>query len=381
MIYSLNQYKLSVENLDLLSRTLGDMGVAPIRDDESGGVRCRIGNSVAVFEVMYRGVHSALRVYLQPHHNLRAIYGERYFPNELMVHSGPSTYGLVDVVLCDWHEGKTLQSRIEECATNPAKIATLSTMFEELALSLLGESWAHGDLKPENIIVTKDGLALIDFDAMYRKGFTSEDCKEIGTTQYQHPSRDKSTFGKSIDDYPIALITTALGAMALDSRLGRKISDSDHLLIEPQSAIEGNDEMLLRIEQLFAEKGDARHYRIAQMLRSKHQALPRLKRTLEMKPTRGNDSSQLSAEYCHGLWGYTRNGEFVIPPYYDLAFDFSEGFGLVCLADVWHFIDADGEVAITCGRGEGIKPFRGGVTRMFREDGTEVKIYSDGRLE
>lgn len=343
-------------------------------------MKCRMGNSAVLFEVMYRGEHSALRVYLQPHHNLRAIYGEGYFPNELMVHSGPMEYGMVDVVLCKWYEGETLQSRIERCALKPEKISVLSQMFEAFALSLLNKQWAHGDLKPENIIITKRGLRLIDFDAMYREGFTADDCVEIGTAQYQHPSRDKSTFGKSIDDYPIALITTLLAALAVDTSLGRELLQGNDTLIDPCLAVEDKDEMLTYIERLFAEKGDARHYCIAKMLHSKHQSLPYLKNLLEMTPHPDNGSSELLAEYCNGHWGYTRGGEFVIPPYYDLAFDFSEGLGLVRVADVWHFIDTSGRVVITCGRGVGLKPFRNGITRMRREDGTEVCIFRDGRV-
>ena len=381
MIFQAVQYMLSVKHLGMMSRTLASRHIRPIYEDGSDRLHCSIGNSVVVFKVAYRGVRSALRVYIQPHRNLQAIYGECYLPNELLVCSGAESYCFADVVLCEWHEGETLQSRVEESISKPAKLLSLSTMFEELALSLLEESWAHGDLKPENIIVTKSGLRLIDFDAMYREGFTSDDCVEIGTAQYQHPLRDKSTFGKSIDDYPIALITTVLAAVALDASLGRALLHSDYFLINPHLAVEGRDEMLVRAERLFAEKGDARHYRIAQMLRSKHQTLPRLKSVLAMAPRHGNDSSELSAECYNGLWGYTCSGEFVIPPYYDLAFDFSEGLGLVRIADVWHFIDADGRVVITCGRGERIKPFRRGVTRMQREDGVELIIYKDGRVE
>ena len=379
MIYSLNQYKISVENLPHMSRTLGRL-VTPLRDEE-GNVKCRMGNSAVIFEVMYRGEHSALRIYLQPYHNLQTIYGKCYYPNELMVHFGPMEYGMVDVVLCKWHEGETLQSRIERCALKPKKIALLSKMFEAFAISLLNKRWAHGDLKPENIIITKHGLRLIDFDAMYREGFTADDCVEIGTAQYQHPSRDKSTFGKSIDDYPIALITTTLAAMALDASFGREMLQSNDVLIEPCLAVEDRDERLTRIERLFAEVGDARHYCIAKMLHSKHQSLPHLKSLLEMKPQPVHESSELLSECHNGRWGYVCNGEFVIPPYYDLAFDFSEGLGMVRIADVWHFIDTSGRVVITCGRGNGLKPFRNGVTRMKREDGTEICIFIDGKIQ
>ena len=50
------------------------------------------------------------------------------------------------------------------------------------------------------------------------------------------------------------------------------------------------------------------------------------------------------------------------------------------VGDVWHFVDERGEVVITCGRGVGIKPFKGGKTRIVREDG-EFVIYRDGRIE
>ena len=51
------------------------------------------------------------------------------------------------------------------------------------------------------------------------------------------------------------------------------------------------------------------------------------------------------------------------------------------LGDVWHFIDELGNIAVTCGRGVDIKPLRNGATRMVRDDGREVVIYIDGRIE
>jgi hypothetical protein len=65
----------------------------------------------------------------------------------------------------------------------------------------------------------------------------------------------------------------------------------------------------------------------------------------------------------------------VIPPLYDIAFDFSEGLALVRVGDVWHFIDHTGKVVITCGRGSQIKPFRNGQTTIRRSDGEIVTIY------
>lgn len=381
MISAVAQYILSVEHLDIMSRTLHSRQIHPICDESSGKPRCSTGNSVIVFEVESQGRKMAMRVYMRNHPNLRAIYGERYFEKELLVCASDTTHTLADVVLCDWHEGVSLQCKIEEWCCRPKKMAALSQMFERFALALLNEKWAHGDLKPENIIFSEDGLSLIDFDAMYREGFAVDDCVEIGTRQFQHPQRNKRSFGPEIDDYPIALITTALAAMAASDTIGREVPTMDYLLVQPHLAVEGKDEMLHRIEMLFAERGDARHYRIAKLLRSPRHELPQLKNLLEATPYNCSTSSQVpTLEYYGGYWGYAVDGRFVIPPLYDLAFEFSEGFALLRVDDVWHFINERGEVAISCGRGTGIKPFRNGVSQIEREDGT-FAIYSDGRIE
>lgn len=381
MISAVAQYILAVKYMDMMSRTLASRQIYPICEGGSADrPRCSIGNSVIVFEVMCDGRKMAMRVYMRSHRNLQAIYGDRYYPKELLVHSSDTVYGLSDVVLCDWYDGVSLQRKIEEWYNKPMKMRALSQMFEEFALKLLNEKWAHGDLKPENIIFSNDGLHLIDFDAMYREGFSAEDCVEIGTPQFQHPLRDKSNFGRDIDDYPIALITTALAAMAEDSSIGRDIPKIDYLLVRPRLAIEGKDEMLLRIEQLFAERGDVRHYRIAKLLGSPRPELPQLKSLLEQPLEQAVRPESLTLEYYNGYWGFTLNGRFVIPPLYDLAFEFSEGLALVRVGDVWHFIDSNGVVVITCGCGQGIKPFRGGVTRIEREDGDFI-IYRNGDIE
>lgn len=364
-----------------MSRTLGSRQIYPIFEaGNSDKLRCSIGNSVIVFEVMCEGRKMAMRVYMRQHHNLRAIYGDRYYPKELLVNSSDRKYGLADVVLCDWYEGVSLQSKIEELYNKPLKMAALSQMFEEFAISLLNERWAHGDLKPENIILSNDGLHLIDFDAMYREGFTIDDCVEIGTRQFQHPLRDRAYFGRDIDDYPIALITTVLAAIALDRSFGKEIENNDYLVISPHLAIEDKDERLHRIEELFAERGDVRHYRIAKLLHSPIPALPQLKNLLDMKPEEVSPSATPTLEYYNGYWGFTIGGRFVIPPYYDLAFEFSEGVALVKVGEIWHFIDATGKVVITCGRGVGIKPFKSGVTSIEKEDGV-YKVYRDGRID
>lgn len=377
MIASVSQYILSVENHALMCRTLRDIELVRSID---GKPICYAGNSAVVFKVRVEGQAQAMRVYMRHHRNLRAIYQNRFYPRELFVcHEGEEALW-ADVVLCDWREGGSLQSEIMRCADNSEEMRRLSHRFEEFASNLLAEEWAHGDIKPDNIIVNDEGLHLIDFDAMYRKGLDADDCIELGSRQYQHPTRSAENFGEHIDDYPLALIATALSALSYDSTLATTLHESDHLLIDPAKAIEGRDSTLQRIEELFASCGDARHLYIARLLHSRHIALCDLRQHLAPPPTPSFPSKELSLEGAHGVWGYTRGGEWVIPPYYDLAFEFSEGLALVRLGEVWHFIDECGHTVITCGKGRGIKPMRGGKSHIVYDDGSEATIYRNGEI-
>ena len=371
-MFGYSQYITAREHLDQMSRRLKNEQIRPITN-EQGEVKCRAGNSAIIIEVMHNDVHKAMRIYTRQHPNLQAIYGESYYPNELMVSASASKGRLVDVVLCEWREGVTLQSKIEKFASSPSKMGALARYFEEFALDLLDKEWAHGDIKPENIIIGREGMHLIDFDALYRPDFTAEQCVEVGTPLFQHPKRNKKSFDAHIDDYPIALIVTALAAMAKNPLLTDLLHDNDHLLITPQLAVQGKDKVLDRIEKLFAREGDARHYRIARLLHSQSYKLSQLQPLLEAKP-RIAEVENLVADYYEDGWGYRVGEEFVIPPLYDLAFDFTEGLGLVRVADVWHFIDHKGEVVLSCGEGEGIKPFRNGRTTIRRKDGSEEII-------
>ena len=89
-----------------MSRRLGNESVYPLFEDGNNDkLRCSIGNSVIVFEVMCKGRKMAMRVYMRQHHNLRAIYGDRYYPKELLINASDSDSGLADVVLCRLRSG------------------------------------------------------------------------------------------------------------------------------------------------------------------------------------------------------------------------------------------------------------------------------------
>ena len=362
-----------------LTKTLG---VIDIYTDANGEPRIHIGNNSIIFHIRHQGEHKILKCYTRDKRNLRRIYGGRCLREELFIHSDNKHGEWVDVICDRWIEGVTLHQAITDNLGNPDTLSALADEFDLLAHHLLAEEWAHGDLKPENIVVTPTGeLQLIDFDAMFRPEFAGESSDEIGTAAFQHPSRNSDYFDKSIDDYPIALISTALHALAIDPTLAERFDIDDALLMHPKDILSGKSEALDEILHLFATQGDAIHYRIAQLLRSTTPKLHALRELISFAvATPDNNSTTSEAptlDARNGLWGYRCGEEFVIPPLYNCGFEFSDGVAAVCIEKCWHYIDINGRVVLRCPHYEAVKPFRNGEAVVI-ENGEKKRISLQG---
>lgn len=232
-MYTLGQYLFSLDDPHGLLRTLD--GLEPERGADGRPVHA-VGNSAAVFRVRCGGRRMALRCFLRPMCHLREIYGERLHERELFLYTAPDKGFWTDVVLTDWIEGPTLREAIDRAVADgdAARLGELARRFDALAAELIADDTAHGDLKPENLVVGAEGqLHPIDLDAMFLPAFAGERSPELGTAAYQHPARTVETFDERIDDYPAALISTALHALAADPGLGARYAGSDGLLFNP----------------------------------------------------------------------------------------------------------------------------------------------------
>ncbi len=376
MVTSAYRYLSSLAEPYGLTRTL--QGLELCRD-AGGNPVCSAGNSAVVFKIRHDGRIRKLRCYTRYKRNLKSIYRDRLLPAELFVYTGGNRGEWCDVVVEEWTEGTTLHSEILRSLDNPARIAELARMFDGFALELLGKEWAHGDLKPENIIVGTDGrLHAIDFDAVYLPCFTAEDCEETGTRAFQHPDREK-IFGKEIDDYSIALISAAMHALALDPTLYGRFERADAMMISPARAVAGDDPALAAIEKTFAENGDALHYRIARLLHSPRPELFGLAELLRygVSPVRRTEEP-LRLEESRGLWGYCDRAGFVIAPLYDCGFEFSDSLAAVSVGGRWHFIDEAGRAVINCSECDAVKPFRNGRAEKI-VGGVRTAIDTEGK--
>ena len=155
----------------------------------------------------------------------------RYLDKELFVESQSTNDEEFPVVLMDWVEGETLDRYIQSHLADPNALRLLAFQFSRLASWLLSQPFAHGDLKPDNILVRSDGtLTLVDYDGMYVPAMEGTAARELGSPDFRHPLRTAERFNEHIDDFPLAVILLSLKALSLSPSLWNTYGASDRLL-------------------------------------------------------------------------------------------------------------------------------------------------------
>ena len=154
----------------------------------------------------------------------------KYLEKELFVDSNCEDDEF-PMLLMDWIEGKTMETYIAENYTDSYEMSMLCYRFCKMAAWLRSQSFAHGDIKPDNIIVRPDGtLTLVDYDGMFVPAMKGQKSPTIGTKDFSHPLRTIDDFDETIDDFSLASIALSLKAISLDSSLLQSYGASDRLL-------------------------------------------------------------------------------------------------------------------------------------------------------
>lgn len=146
-----------------------------------------------------------------------------YYNKELFVDTSQGYETEFPVLVMDWVEGITIDTFIQDNISNKYKLNLLAYNFCQFGGWLLSQQFAHGDLKPDNIIIKEDyTLVLVDYDGMYVPAFKGKSALEIGSPDFQNPNRSTSAFNRHIDDFSITLIALSLKAIALSPSLYEK---------------------------------------------------------------------------------------------------------------------------------------------------------------
>ncbi|HFF6005835.1 protein kinase family protein [Stenotrophomonas maltophilia] len=120
-----------------------------------------------------------------------------------------STYPTVKMA---WASGSTLAEFLEAKHANKVALQNLRAALTSLASYLEQNNLAHGDIQPENLMVSADGtkVQLIDYDGLYVESLKGAKATELGQLNFQHPQRSANDFGPTLDRFSFLTLDVAL---------------------------------------------------------------------------------------------------------------------------------------------------------------------------
>ena len=160
------------------------------------------------------------------------------------------------VLLMDWVDGETMEACIAANYRNQSAMSMLSYRFGKMAAWLRTQSFSHGDIKPDNIIVRPDGsLTLVDYDGMFVSSMKGSKSPTVGTKNFCHPLRTMDDFDETIDDFSLASIALSLKAISMNSTLLDIYGASDRLLFsENDYRNPSNSKVISALQELMCDK-------------------------------------------------------------------------------------------------------------------------------
>lgn len=257
----------SEDNLDQLSHlrpVLDDHGepyrssgafavVFKMQDPESGkcyALKCFTEEQSGRAEA-YRLIAEELSAVDSPY-----ITAVQYYDKELFVDSSCADESEFPVLLMDWVEGITMEQYIRENHQDSTKMQWLCYRFCRMAAWLRSQALAHGDIKPDNVIVRPDGsLTLVDYDGMFVPAMKGQQSPTLGTRDFSHPERTVEDFDETIDDFALATMALSLKAIALNPDFYEDCGGTDRLLFSADDYRDlSQSQIWVKLQQLMYDK-------------------------------------------------------------------------------------------------------------------------------
>ena len=249
------------------------------------------------------------------------------------------------VLLMDWVEGETMETYIAANYHNQSAMSLLCYRFGKMAAWLRSQSFAHGDVKPDNIIVRPDGsLALVDYDGMFVPSMKGCKSPTVGTKDFCHPLRTVDDFDETIDDFSLASIALSLKAISMNSTLLDIYGASDRLLFsENDYRNPSNSKVISALQELMCDKDFCTLYSLFMLALARKELSacsfrlfigekPNLLQTIEDLPTKATDEELKEAFVDE--WGvkYSKDGRKLLkaPQELDGTYSIRKGTKVIC---------------------------------------------------
>ena len=249
------------------------------------------------------------------------------------------------VLLMDWVDGETMEAYIAANYHNQSVMSMLCYRFGKMAAWLRTQSFAHGDIKPDNIIVRPDGsLALVDYDGMFVPSMKGCKSPTIGTKDFSHPLRTMDDFDETIDDFSLASIALSLKAISMKSTLLDIYGASDRLLFsENDYRNPSNSKVISALQELMCDKDFCTLYSLFMLALARKELStcsfrlfigekPNLLQTIEDLPTKATDEELKEAFVDE--WGvkYSKDGRKLLKAPYELngTYSIRKGTKIIC---------------------------------------------------
>ncbi len=135
------------------------------------------------------------------------------------------------ILKMEWIEGESLDQYLDRHVATPAKVVQLHRQFRDMVEHLRSAGIAHGDLQHGNILVSDEGLKLIDYDGMFVSELSGRSSHETGHRNFQHPKRANHHFFADLDNFSIWVIDLSLRALIVDPDLWKTFEGGDDCLL------------------------------------------------------------------------------------------------------------------------------------------------------
>ena len=274
------------------------------------------------------------------------------------------------VLLMDWIDGETMENYIAENYQDNYAMAMLCYRFCKMAAWLRSQPFAHGDIKPDNIMVRPDGnLTLVDYDGMFVSAMKGQKSPTIGTKDFSHPLRTVDDFDETIDDFALTSIALSLKAISMNSTLLDTYGASDRLLFsENDYCNPSNSKAISALQELMCDKNFCTLYSLFMLaLARKELSACSCRLFIGEKPIPSQTIEDLSTEITEDElkeafideWGvkYSKDGRKLlkVPKELSGAYSVKEGTRVICncaffccrsLSDI--VIPSSGECKLNC---------------------------------